>query len=161
MSTLPNFIYYFKPDKHKISFCLKQPESIVGNLIYNFSQEPNAMKKTKLIVIASGIFVLCLSIFYHPMQMSAAPVAIEQTSGKELFEKNCAKCHGSDGEAKTFRGKFTHARNLTTADFQSNTSDEQIADAIRTGPKAMPSFEKKLSADEINALVQYVRTFKK
>jgi mono/diheme cytochrome c family protein len=120
------------------------------------------MKKTKVIVIASGIFVLCLSLFYHPTRMSAAtPVASNQTSGKELFEKNCAKCHGEDGQAKTFRGKFTHARNLTTADFQSDTSDEQIADAIRTGPKAMPSFEKKLTADEINALVQYVRTLKK
>lgn len=120
------------------------------------------MKKTKLIMIASSIFVLCLSIFYHPIQLSGVVhAAPEQVSGKELFEKNCAKCHGSDGEAKTFRGKFTHARNLTTADFQANTSDQEIADAIRTGPKAMPSFEKKLTADEINALVQYVRTFKK
>lgn len=120
------------------------------------------MKKTKLIVIASGIFVLCLSMFSHTTQMSAAALAsTDQVSGKELFEKNCAKCHGSDGEAKTFRGKITHARNLTTADFQSNTTDEQIADAIRTGPKAMPSFEKKLTADEINLLVQYVRTLKK
>lgn len=120
------------------------------------------MKKTKLIVIASGIFTLCLSMFYHTSHLSAAALAsTTQASGKELFEKNCAKCHGSDGEAKTFRGKFTHARNLTTDDFQSNTSDQQIADAIRTGPKAMPSFGKKLTADEINALVQYVRTFKK
>jgi len=120
------------------------------------------MKKTKLFVIASGVFVLCLSMFYHTAQLSAAASAsAPQASGKELFEKNCAKCHGSDGEAKTFRGKFTHARNLTADDFQANTSDQEIADAIRTGPKAMPSFEKKLTADEINALVQYVRTFKK
>jgi mono/diheme cytochrome c family protein len=120
------------------------------------------MKKTKLTMIASGFFVLCLSMFYHTTQLSAAAVpSTPQASGKELFEKNCAKCHGDDGQAKTFRGKLTHARNLTTADFQSNTSDEQIADAIRTGPKAMPSFEKKLSSDEINALVQYVRTLKK
>lgn len=120
------------------------------------------MKMTKLIVIASGIFVLCLSMFSHTTRLSAAAfVSTEQASGKELFEKNCAKCHGSDGEAKTFRGKFTHARNLTTADFQTNTADEQIAEAIRTGPKAMPSFEKKLTADDINALVKYVRTLKK
>jgi mono/diheme cytochrome c family protein len=120
------------------------------------------MKKTKVIVIASGIFLLCLTMFYHTTQMSASgPAPTDQASGKDLFEKNCAKCHGSDGEAKTFRGKFTHARNLTTADFQSNTSDKEIADAIRTGPKAMPSFEKKLTADEIDALVRYVRTLKK
>lgn len=78
----------------------------------------------------------------------------------KLFEDNCAKCHGKDGRAKTFRGKLVGARNLTEAKWQEKTTDEQIIAAIKKGPGAMPSFEKKFSQAEIESLVVYVRHFK-
>jgi mono/diheme cytochrome c family protein len=78
-----------------------------------------------------------------------------------LFDRHCAKCHGRDGRAKRFRGQVTGARNLTDPKWQDRVTDEQIAAAIKRGPGAMPSFEKKLSQAEIDALVGYVRHFKK
>jgi mono/diheme cytochrome c family protein len=120
------------------------------------------MKKTKLIAVAVGILLLCLTLVYHPLRLSGTvQAASNQASGKALYQKNCASCHGDDGRAKTFRGKLTHAQNIASSDWQANNSDEDIAEAIRTGPKKMPSFSKKLSAADINALTQYVRTLKK
>src|SRR5690242_19191148 len=60
----------------------------------------------------------------------------------ELFNQNCAKCHGKDGRAKTFRGRLVGAQNLADPEWQSAATDERMSDAIKKGPKAMPSFEK-------------------
>jgi len=38
--------------------------------------------------------------------------------GSQLFNDNCARCHGKDGRAKTFHGKMVGARNLTNAKWQ-------------------------------------------
>jgi len=78
----------------------------------------------------------------------------------ELFNQNCAKCHGKDGRSKTFRGRLVGARNLADPEWQAAATDERMSDAIKKGPKAMPSFEKKLSQAEISALIAYVRLFK-
>jgi mono/diheme cytochrome c family protein len=93
-----------------------------------------------------------------PEQNSDDPGA-NDASG--LFAKRCAKCHGRDGRAKRFHGQLLGARNLTDARWQASVTDERIAAAIRRGPGAMPSFEKKLSAGEIDALVTHVRHLRK
>lgn len=74
-----------------------------------------------------------------------------------LFAESCATCHGKDGRARTFHGRLVGAQNFTDTHWQA--TDEEIIDAIKTGPKAMPAFEKKLSPAEIEALAAYVRTF--
>lgn len=77
-----------------------------------------------------------------------------------LYAKHCATCHGRDGQAKTFKAKFNHARNLTDAAWQAGVSDEHLYNSISNGRGKMPAFGKKLSAAEINELVAYVRHFK-
>jgi mono/diheme cytochrome c family protein len=52
------------------------------------------------------------------------------------------------------------AQNFTDAKWRAEVTDADISDAIKTGPKAMPAFGKKLSPAEIEALVAYVDTFK-
>jgi len=78
-----------------------------------------------------------------------------------LFLKNCASCHGKDGRAKTFKAKLNHARNLTSPEWQASTTDEHIFISILKGKGKMPAFGKKLSENEIAALVTYVRMLKK
>lgn len=78
-----------------------------------------------------------------------------------LYAKTCATCHGKDGRAKTFKAKFNHARNLTDAAWQQEVSDERLFNSISNGRGKMPSFGKKFSEPEINALVAFVRAFKK
>lgn len=83
-------------------------------------------------------------------------------SGKELFLKNCAPCHGPDGSARS-----PAARKLGVRDLRPSTlSDEKIAQQIRNGVQdaggkaKMPAFEDKFSADEIEALVRVVKALR-
>jgi cytochrome c6 len=79
-----------------------------------------------------------------------------------IFAKDCASCHGKDGRAQTFKSKhFVHARDLTAAQWQASVSDERLFNSINNGKGKMPAFGKKLSEDEINSLVNYVRGLKK
>lgn len=82
-------------------------------------------------------------------------------SAAELYARNCASCHGKDGRAKTFKSKFLHARDLTDAAWQENVTDERIFNSLNNGKGKMPSFGKKLSEQEIESLVTYVRGLKK
>ena len=59
-----------------------------------------------------------------------------------------------------------NAKDLTDPKVQASFTDAQAADAIKNGIKEdgktkMKAFGDKLSADEIKALVAYVRTLKK
>ena len=83
------------------------------------------------------------------------------TDAATLFAKHCATCHGKDGQAKTFKAKFNHARNLTDATWQQSVTDERLFTSINHGKGKMPAFGKKLSPPEIESLVGYVRAFKK
>ena len=76
-----------------------------------------------------------------------------------LFVENCARCHGQDGQAKTFHGRILGAQNLADAHWRSETPGVEIVQAIQTGPGAMPAFARKLSRPEIEALAAYVQTF--
>ena len=77
-----------------------------------------------------------------------------------LFNSQCSKCHGRDGRAKTTRGRQTHTRDLTTAEWQDDVSDERLFNSINRGKGKMPSF-KKLSDAQIDLLVSYVRRLRK
>ena len=89
------------------------------------------------------------------------PVSASAKSAAELYSKNCATCHGKDGRAKTFKGKLKHTRDLTDPEWQDKASDERIFNSIMNGKGKMPVFGKKLSEQEINALVTYVRALRK
>jgi mono/diheme cytochrome c family protein len=73
-------------------------------------------------------------------------------SGQYLFETNCVRCHGANGA----KG-FPFAKELQ----KSKMEDTAIAKIIRNGKRIMPSFEKKLSSEEISQLVLYVKTLRK
>jgi mono/diheme cytochrome c family protein len=81
---------------------------------------------------------------------------------KATFDAQCAKCHGKDGRAHTTRGRLSHARNMTNAAWQNEVSDERLFNSINKGKgKGMPAYGKKLSEDQIDALVRYVRQLKR
>lgn len=79
--------------------------------------------------------------------------------GPALYKENCAKCHGDTGHADNFRGYLYFARNFTSAKWQAANSDADIMKQINRGPRIMPSFEKSLTLEERQALVQVIRGF--
>jgi mono/diheme cytochrome c family protein len=106
-----------------------------------------------LIAVIGGTFVI--------RARSGGPVTAAPKSAAELYSKNCATCHGRDGRAKTFKGKLKHARDLSDPEWQNRVSDERIFNSIMNGKDKMPAYAKKLSGQEIDSLVPYVRGFKK
>lgn len=81
----------------------------------------------------------------------------------QLYRRHCISCHGSDGKAKTSKGKFSHARNLTDAQWQAEVSDARIFNSIMNGRSVrgnMPAFSDKLNEKQANSLVSFVRSMK-
>jgi mono/diheme cytochrome c family protein len=78
------------------------------------------------------------------------------------YAKNCATCHGKDGRARTFKSKHhVHARDLTDARWQEEATDERIYNSIANGKGKMPAFKRKLTNEQIESLVAYVRGLKR
>ena len=85
-------------------------------------------------------------------------------SASQLYSKYCVACHGRDGTSQTKKGKFSHARNLTDAKWQDDVSDERLFNSIMNGRNVrgnMPAFSDKVSEQEADALVGFVRRFRK
>jgi mono/diheme cytochrome c family protein len=81
----------------------------------------------------------------------------------QTYRRYCVSCHGADGKAKTSKGKYSHARDLTDAEWHANVSDERIFNSIMNGRNQrgnMPSFANKLNEKEVNSLVSFVRGLK-
>jgi cbb3-type cytochrome c oxidase subunit III len=76
--------------------------------------------------------------------------------GQEIFQEQCVGCHGPDGHAQTDMGRKVGAADLTSGAVQ-RQNDSQLEKVIKNGKKKMPSFDDKLSEDEIHALIVYIR----
>jgi cytochrome c oxidase cbb3-type subunit 3 len=89
--------------------------------------------------------------------MPAPNKAVEQAptptlDGRQIYSDNCARCHGDKGEGdkKGIPLISGHAIMHTEAEYISQ---------VENGKKGkMPAFKDKLSADEIAAVVTYIRT---
>jgi cytochrome c6 len=81
-------------------------------------------------------------------------------SGADVFKTKCASCHGASGAGDTAMGKSMKLRDLGSAEVQSQ-SDADLTNVIAKGKKPMPGYEGKLTNDQIQDLVKYIRTLKK
>ncbi|MGE5520118.1 MAG: c-type cytochrome [Candidatus Dadabacteria bacterium] len=95
----------------------------------------------------------------NPVKSDAAALA----TGKEVWSKHCQSCHGKTGKGdgpKAAQLK-TLPDDFTKADIQKQ-SDGALFYKTSEGREDMPSFKKKISdQDEIWAVIDYIRTFKK
>ncbi|MGA2866734.1 MAG: cytochrome c [Verrucomicrobiota bacterium] len=95
----------------------------------------------------------------------AGAVAAHAADAKELWEKNCKKCHGEDGKGKTKMGEKWGVKDYTLPKVQAEMKDEKMVKTIKEGVKKddetrMKAFGDTLSDEEIKSLVAYVRKFK-
>jgi mono/diheme cytochrome c family protein len=117
--------------------------------------------KHVFLVILLAAFVTTYPSLLSTTSLMANAGTFPAVDAAQLYAKQCASCHGKDGRAKTIKGKLKHARNLTDAEWQEKVSDERIFNSIMNGKEKMPAFGKKLSQEQIEALVTYVRAFRK
>lgn len=97
---------------------------------------------------------------------SLAAFATARADGvKEIWEKQCQKCHGADGKGETKMGKKAGVRDYTSAKVQASMKDEEMVKIIKEGKKEGDTTKMKaypeLSETDVKALVAYIRAFKK
>lgn len=91
--------------------------------------------------------------------------SVNAADAKENYEKFCAGCHGKDGKGQTKLGQKFEVRDYTDAEVQKKLKDEEMFKALKEGLKKgdktlMKPFDK-LTDEEIKALVEFMRKFKK
>jgi cytochrome c6 len=79
----------------------------------------------------------------------------------DVWKAKCKSCHGDDGKAKTKVGEREKIDDMSLPEWQKRHSDEKIRQAISEGVSGskMKGYKDKLSTEEIDALVKYVRAF--
>jgi mono/diheme cytochrome c family protein len=95
----------------------------------------------------------------NPVKSDAESLA----EGKALWIKHCQSCHGKSGlgDGPKAAQLKTEAGNFSKADVQSQT-DGSLFYKTAEGRDDMPGFKKKIpDKEEIWAIVNYIRTFKK
>ena len=104
-----------------------------------------------------ALFILLSGIVLFATNADAA----ELLDGKKLFEANCARCHGVDGTVSDLGRKLKPfpARNLRA--LAPYVSADELRRIIMYGTHGtkMPKWKYKLDAFEIEALVDYIKTF--
>lgn len=101
-----------------------------------------------LLFLGSTFLSLALAIAQTP------PTDASLTSNP-VFEKNCAGCHGKTAEGRHFAGPSLKTDKIAAA------SDSDLRNMISNGKGRMPKFTGKLTAEEIDTLVQQIRTLNK
>ena len=95
---------------------------------------------------------------------TATPAAAATSTPDEFavaranYAKLCVGCHGEEGKGglKKVEDKQLKVPNLTEGHALEHT-DEKFVRQISKGGDGMPKFEDKLSPEEINAMVRFVR----
>jgi mono/diheme cytochrome c family protein len=124
-------------------------------LTFSFSQVMNAQSQKKA----------------EPWPVPAAekakvnPVACDDATmklGMSSWAKNCASCHGKTGLGDGVKGRMgkTNPGDFSTAEFQAST-DGELFYRTKAGRGEMPAFDKKIPDNEIWAMVNHMRSFKK
>lgn len=76
------------------------------------------------------------------------------------FRQKCAACHGPDGKAQTAAAKNLGVRSFGDPAV-AKMGDTDLSAAIEKGKGKMPPYGKSMSADDIKAMVAYIRTLGK
>ena len=81
----------------------------------------------------------------------------------DIWAAKCKLCHGEDGRARTKTGKKEKIPDFTSPKWQARHSDKFIKKTIQNGSEDNPkmkAFKDKLTEQEIDSLVLFIRSFK-
>jgi cytochrome c6 len=107
---------------------------------------------------------LRLALLLLSLPATAAQAQVEEDTVAEIWTAKCKSCHGPDGKAQTQMGKKEAIRDISLSDWQKSRSDGDIHQVIAEGSphnKKMKAYKDKLTPQQIDALVAYIRAFQK
>ena len=117
-----------------------------------FAKSYRRSKQMKNLIRAS-IVVLTFAVLFATSSFAA-------DTGADLYKTKCASCHGATGAGDTPMGTKLKLKDLSSPEVQ-KLSDEELATVMEKGKKPMPAYEGKLTKEQIQELVKYIRTLKK
>jgi cytochrome c oxidase cbb3-type subunit 3 len=94
--------------------------------------------------------------------VAATPESV--TAGQQLYLRNCASCHGRNGQGGPGNDLIPAAPSLLGDSWSHGSSDGEIFTNIKNGVAPdfnMVPFKDKLKDDEIWNVVNYIRSIKK
>lgn len=83
-----------------------------------------------------------------------------QETGETLYKSKCAMCHGPDGAGKTAMGQALKVADLRSDDVQ-KMEGAALEGIVSKGKNKMPAYEGKLTKEQIDKLVAYIRSLAK
>ena len=104
-----------------------------------------------------------LNLKYAAIGCLAASIvtpAFAANLGADTYKAKCAMCHGTDGLGTTPTGKAMKAASFKDPKIVKAPDSELIA-AVTNGKTKMPAYKGKLTEDQIEAAVAYIRTLQK
>jgi mono/diheme cytochrome c family protein len=114
------------------------------------------VKTSRLAIPVSSLTLFTfLTLFIALIAVSAQTPSSDTTlSANPVFQKNCAKCHGKTAEGRHFGGP-----SLVSEKTVASSADE-LRSIIANGKGHMPKYTGKLTSEEIDTLVQQIKTAK-
>jgi mono/diheme cytochrome c family protein len=102
------------------------------------------------------IFLTLAAIFFAIAPAFArTPQSETNLTSNPVYEKNCAKCHGKTAAGRHFAGPPLISEKAAAA------SPDELRNIITNGKGRMPKFTAKLTAEEIDLLVQQIQSLNK
>lgn len=83
-----------------------------------------------------------------------------QDNAAEVYAAKCKMCHGVDGTGNTPAGKAAKIVSFKDPSVI-QASDADLLAVVKNGKNKMPAFVGKLSNDQINSVVTYLRSLQK
>jgi mono/diheme cytochrome c family protein len=103
----------------------------------------------------AGLCAVLPAAFVAHSQQSTTPTLAQQAS--ETFQARCSTCHAEHGEGSE-AGASLNVPDLRSAVVQ-KTDDSQLRQIIKRGRGNMPAFGRDFSDQEIDRILQLIRTF--
>jgi cytochrome c6 len=82
--------------------------------------------------------------------------AESQNTPEFIYKSKCSSCHGDDGSGNTPAGRATAAKDFRKPEVVQE-ADADLEEVILKGRQKMPSYQGKLSEDQVDGLVKYIR----
>ena len=99
-----------------------------------------------------------LIVMWMAALLLGAPVcAHAQDDAAALYKSKCQVCHGPDGKGDTPVGQKVGAKDFHSPEV-AKMSDDELTDAVKKGKGKMQGYEGKLTDNQINSLIRYIRS---
>jgi mono/diheme cytochrome c family protein len=118
------------------------------------------------IAISHGAMMVGITAAVFSLTMAGNGNASSQTGsdrmakGKQLYIKHCAGCHGPEGRGDGYRILGADPANLTSESIRKK-SDATLLKSMHEGKTSMPSWNIRLSQQDAQDILMYIRLLPK